>query len=576
MSKNALEEFEKAKSDPLPDISEQPPMPVRRLHNFAYCPRLFYLQWVENLFVENKDTVAGDHFHRNVDKPSFWREELDLDERAKIRSLELESDTLHLRGVVDLIEDKGEGKEIVDYKKGSATRDDEGQKIAKPYDRIQVLAYVLLAQENGIEIDRAAIYYGNDHRKVAVEIDEASFEEVRTLLTNARLTAATNKCPPPLSDDPRCLYCSAYPICLPNESRTWASESKEAAKSTTEKSIRPPRPPGDEGETLIVQDPRARIGKRGGELTVSLQKETVSRQPLEQTNGVYLYGAAQISTQAIQACLQRSIPIAYFSPAGRFLGSTTGLGISGIDARKGQYHAAEDPALRLEVTREIVRAKIHNQRVLLMRNGSVEKSVVNSLARLRDKCAKAGSIETLRGNEGAAAALYFGNFSTMLKGDAGLQFDFDSRNRRPPRDPVNALLSLGYSILAKELTGVCQAVGLDPFLGVFHQPRYGRPALALDLMEEFRPLIADSVAISMLNRGELGPSDFASTSRGTFLKDGGRKQFWGAWFRRMDAEVKHPEFGYRLSYRRMLEVQARQLWRYFRGEATCYHGFTTR
>jgi CRISPR-associated protein Cas1 len=164
----------------------------------------------------------------------------------------------------------------------------------------------------------------------------------------------------------------------------------------------------------------------------------------------------------------------------------------------------------------------------------------------------------------------------MLKQTDAWKFDWRGRNRRPPRDPVNAMLSLGYSVLAKELTGVCHAVGLDPFLGFLHQPRYGRPALALDLMEEFRPLTADSVAISLINRGELGPEDFINSANGTFLNDNGRRRFWEAWFRRLDTEVSHPEFGYKMAYRRMLEVQARQLWRFLRGEAAGYHGFTTR
>lgn len=163
----------------------------------------------------------------------------------------------------------------------------------------------------------------------------------------------------------------------------------------------------------------------------------------------------------------------------------------------------------------------------------------------------------------------------MLK-DQPWSFDFAGRNRRPPRDPVNAMLSLGYSMLAKELTGVCHTVGLDPFLGFYHQPRYGRPALALDLMEEFRPLIADSVAISLINRGEIADGDFIRSTRGCALNDQGRRRFWEAWFRRLDTEVSHPEFGYKMSYRRMLEVQTRQLWRVVRGEAPRYHAFTTR
>jgi CRISPR-associated protein Cas1 len=201
--------------------------------------------------------------------------------------------------------------------------------------------------------------------------------------------------------------------------------------------------------------------------------------------------------------------------------------------------------------------------------------VLHLLAGFRDQTAKACELTELLGIEGTAAAIYFEQFATMLKGDQW-KFDFRGRNKRPPRDPVNAMLSLGYSVLAKELTGVCHAVGLDPFLGFLHQPRYGRPALALDLMEEFRPLTADSVAISLVNRGELGPEDFIRSASGTFLNEAGRRRFWEAWARRLDTEVSHPEFGYKMAYRRMFEVQGRQLWRFLRGEAAGYHGFTTR
>ena len=136
--------------------------------------------------------------------------------------------------------------------------------------------------------------------------------------------------------------------------------------------------------------------------------------------------------------------------------------------------------------------------------------------------------------------------------------------------------SLAYSVLSKELTGIAHTVGLDPFLGFFHSPRYGRPALALDMMEEFRPLIVDSVVITLINRGEVSPADFVETSRGTMLKDSGRRQFWRAWTRRLDTEISHPMFGYRMSYRRMLEVQMRQLWRFCRNDTNSFFGFTTR
>ncbi len=249
---------------------------------------------------------------------------------------------------------------------------------------------------------------------------------------------------------------------------------------------------------------------------------------------------------------------------------------SGVDARLGQAKLWHNPISRCEIAAEIIRAKIHNQRVLLLRNGSAPDRDIALMSRLRDKAAGQSDLDSLRGIEGAAAALYFKNFHSMLKGGNADLFDFNGRNKRPPKDPVNALLSLGYSILSKELAGICFSVGLDPFLGFYHSPGYGRAALALDLMEEFRPLIADSVAISLINRGEISETDFKSTGKGVMLTDAGRRQFWRAWFRRMDTSVTHPEFGYKMSYRRMMDVQARQLWRFCRGEAERFRGFTTR
>lgn len=589
-------------------LEAQPLLPVRRLHNFIYCPRLFYFQWVEDIFQENADTVAGSQVHRNVDKPSKLDDpkELGLPEGAKLRSLRLESESLGLVGVVDIVEGGPDGAEIIDYKKGSARRNTEGEREAKEPDAIQVAAHALLLREQGVTAVRGWIYYAADKRRVPVELTDELFEQVRARISEARAVAASGRCPPPLKNDARCLYCSAYPICLPNESHWWARARKEAVpepqlqfgfSTPAEDQLReqilqaldfaaesgkkpptlePPRPEHDDGEVLVVQTPGAQIGQRGDQLIVSVKGEDVRKLPGQQVRAIYCFGAVQITAQAVATCLELGIDVSYFSPAGRFIGMLRGLPASGVDARRGQYRLFELPGVRMQLAREVIRAKIHNQRVMLMRNGEVPDRVLQLLAGFRDATERATDLTELLGIEGSAAALYFEQFDSMLKRREDWEFDWRGRNRRPPRDPVNALLSLGYSMLAKELTGVCHSVGLDPFLGFLHQPRYGRPALALDLMEEFRPLLADSVAISLINRGELGPEDFIKSASGTFLNDRGRKAFWEAWFRRCDAEVSHPEFEYKMAYRRMLEVQARQLWRFVRGEAAAYHGFTTR
>jgi CRISPR-associated protein Cas1 len=194
---------------------------------------------------------------------------------------------------------------------------------------------------------------------------------------------------------------------------------------------------------------------------------------------------------------------------------------------------------------------------------------------------------TLLGIEGNAARLYFGAFSGMLKpkqrpdntadtANAPWHFDFEGRNRRPPRDPINALLSFAYSLLTKDLSVIAQITGFDPYLGFYHQPRYGRPSLALDVMEEFRPIIADSVVLSVINNGVLSPSDFIQSGPSFALSPTGRKKFIHAYEGRLDSEITHPIFGYRISYRRILEVQLRLLGRFLTDEIANYPAFTTR
>lgn len=589
-------------------LEAQPRLGVRNLHNYIYCPRLFYYQFVENIFQENADTVAGSHVHRNVDAPSRLEDptQLGFPSGTKARSLKLESEALGLLGVVDIVEGGEEGAQIVDYKKGSARRDAEGERVAKEPDAMQVAAHALLLREHGVNVTGGFVYYAADKRRVPVELTDELLTRCRQAIMDAKALAASGKCPPPLANDPRCHYCSAYPICLPGESAWWARAPSAERAKTGQLSFeldlpeRPfdlpvsgngngrgdqvhppsiseaPRPVNDDGEILVVQKPGAHVGCRGDQFTVSVEKEVVDKKPGHQLRAIYLYGAVQMSAQAVEMALELNIDVSYFSPAGRFLGLLRGLPASGVDARRGQYRLFEQPAVRLKLASEVIRAKIHNQRVMLMRNGEVPDRVLKLMADARDATVEARDLTGLLGLEGAAAAVYFEQFASMLKGQDVWKFDFHGRNRRPPRDPVNALLSMGYSMLAKELTGVCHAVGLDPFLGFMHQPRYGRPALALDIMEEFRPLIADSVAVSLINRGELGPGDFIRSASGTFMNDQGRRAFWEAYFRRMDTEVSHPEFEYKMAYRRMLEVQARQLWRFVRGEAAAYHGFTTR
>jgi CRISPR-associated protein Cas1 len=282
---------------------------------------------------------------------------------------------------------------------------------------------------------------------------------------------------------------------------------------------------------------------------------------------VNLLGNIQISTQAVQSLCEPGVPVSYFSMGGHFYGITTGLNTKNVALRRSQFRLADSEWFPLSLARALVAGKIRNQRTMLQRNHiEPTKSSLGGMKALADRAERAENLESLLGFEGAAARMYFEEFAGMIKpGDeaefspSGFSFDFEGRNRRPPRDPVNALLSLAYSMLAKDLTLACYSVGFDPYMGFYHQLRHGRPALALDLMEPFRPLIADSAVLSAVNTRMVTERDFVRAGGSVALTPSGRKGFFRAYELRMDTLVTHPLFEYRVSYRRLLEIQARLL-----------------
>lgn len=545
-------------------------IPIRSLQNFIYCPRLMFFQLVEKIYVENADTVEGDRIHSRVDKATA----LDLPEdilppnRIIHRSLALES-KIGLHGIIDIVEKDGDIIRIVDYKRGTSRRSPNGELIAKESDIVQVQAYAFLMRENGIPFHEAAIFYSKEKLKIPVNIDDASLDKIPILLEKVRETIS-GEMPEPLHGDPRCLYCSLYPVCLPEETLFWKRQKPLSEIH------RPPISEDSAGEYIIIQEPQAYLSKKADSFVITKDGETISKHPIERIKGIQLYGAPQFSTQVLHSCLQNDIPVSFFSPAGKFLGSLSPLTISGLDSRFGQYRFATSEAISMKIINPMISAKISNQRTLLLRNASnIENKDLEEMLKLKEMALNSKNKQELTGIEGQAAAIYFKNFPKMLKNE-DFSISFKERNRRPPRDPVNSIISLGYSVLASEIAGICHMIGLDPACGLLHSPRFGRPALALDLMEEFRPLIIDSVAISIINRNEISFSDFIFSSKACSLSPKGRKTFWEAYFRRMNTEINHPEFKYKMTYRRMLQIQARQLWRIFRGDSSSYHPIITR
>ncbi|MCW5889587.1 MAG: CRISPR-associated endonuclease Cas1 [bacterium] len=568
------------------------------LNEFVYCPRLFFYEWVERVFVESVDTVEGSQRHEKLERKADPLPPAgDGDDRpVRSRSVSVASDELKLIAVIDVVEGSGSRVTPVDYKKG---RPRDGIDGPEPWDadRIQVGAQALILRANGYECDEAVLYYDGTRQRVRVRIDEQLEADVRAAAAAARSVASRGAIPPPLVDSPKCPRCSLVPVCLPDETAAAARlrELDHAEQlplfdvagvsggdihQASSDPVRRLVPARDDLRPLYVTGHGLSIGKSGEVLQVRERGKLVQEARVGEISQVNVFGNVQLTAAAVQGLCWADRPIAHFSFGGWFYGLTQGIGLKNVFLRREQFRRSEDGRFALRIARAIVASKIRNQRTLLQRNHIEPPALV--LKRMRRLAADAGEAEDLAellGIEGTAARMYFQEFGGLLKqedGDGLPPLDLDGRNRRPPRDPVNALLSFAYSLLVKDVTIVCATIGFDPFVGFYHQPRFGRPALALDMMEMFRPLIADSAVLSAINTRMVGRDDFIQAGRAVGLTPSGRKGMIRAYEQRIDTLVTHPLFGYRVSYRRILEIQARLLARVLMGEIVTYPGFETR
>lgn len=577
-----------------PELSPEAPfIPVRMVNEYVYCPRLAYLEWVQGEFAHNADTIEGAIRHRRVDKgEGVLPEEPKDDETIHARSVSLSSARLGIVAKIDLVEGEGARVTPVDYKRGKRPHVAAG---AYDPERVQVCAQGLLLREHGYECEAGVLYFAGSKERVPVAFDEALVDLTLSSVHALRGLALAGHIPEPLADSPKCPRCSLAGICMPDEVRFLNEPVVEP---------RPLFPSAQDALPLYVQTPRGFVRKDGERLVIEVEKEKVAEARLMEVSQVALFGHTMISAATLHECFRRGIPVTWHTYGGWFVGHTVGTGHHNVETRTHQYRASFDAQACLRLARGWVAAKIANSRTLLRRNwrgaggwtegegddapGSEtpnpegpEGAPQELLAALREDAShalRAASLEVLLGIEGAGASRYFQNFSAMLKpgSEPDLSFDFMGRNRRPPKDPINALLSFAYAMLTREWTIALSAVGLDAYRGFYHQPRFARPALALDMMEPFRPLLADSTVLMAVNNGEVRPTDFVRAAGSCSLNDGGRKRFIGAFERRMQQEVTHPIFKYRLSYRQLLEVQARLLARHLAGEIPEYPNFVTR
>ncbi len=554
---------------------------VDQLHQFAYCPRRMHLMYVDGLWQDNAHTEQGRRTHRRVDhldhalpdaQPAEGDapSEIEGDDPPVIsRSVPLSSPSLGLTGKLDVVESGGREAAPVETKPGRVPRNAE--RSWEP-ERVQLMAQGLLLRDAGYEAAHGFLYFAGSRSRVEIAFSAELEARTRELLASAREALRARAMPAPLHDSPKCGGCSLAGICLPDETNALAVVPRDPEAPE----IRRLYPMRDDATPLYVVSQGAVVGKESRTLHVTLRGERTATARLADVSQLVLCGNVMATAQAIHVCCEAGVPIVHLTMGGWFHGVTSGITLRNAFDRAAQFATAAQADRCLGLARAFVTAKITNQRTLLRRNASGSPGAdLEALARSARSASSVSDLPSLLGQEGNAARIYFANFGRLLRAE-GVDFVFEGRNRRPPIDPVNALLSFGYALLAKECTVALLGVGLDPYWGVYHQPRHGRPGLALDLMEEFRPLIVDSAVITALNTGMVRATDFRRTRSACLLTDKGRAAFIRAYEARLQQLATHPEFDYRCSWRQLVHLQARLLGRAFRGDVPDYRGMTTR
>lgn len=537
-------------------VTERETIRVSALHALAYCPRLFYLEEVEELYTQDAAVFAGRRLHVELEK----KEDEDWDE------LFLESDVLGLRGKVDALRTR-DGQTIpYEHKRGKAARDANKQPQAWESDRLQILAYAYLLESSlGISIPEGRIRYHADNVLIHVPLDQKGKEDVKAAIAQA-IQLRASPCRPPVTENERlCTRCSLAPVCLPEEARLAHDREWQPVRLF---------PKDDDRQVVHILEPGTCVGRTGEQIKITKRDRPVETIPAKQIGQVVLHSFSQISTQALHFCTQQGIGVHFISGGGRYIGSFDPRQGS-IQRRIRQYEALSSPERCLELAKQLVNCRAAGQRKFLMRGqrgmetvpDSLQTAIANMKIMLK-KVPQAESLDSLLGIEGNLAALYFRALPNLLGANVPTELRFDCRNRRPPKDRFNALLSFGYALLLKDVINGILTVGLEPALGFYHQPRTQAPPLGLDLLEIFRVPLVDLPIVGSINRGQWDvKDDFEVRGEQVWLNDAGRSKFINLYERRKQESWKHPVLGYSLTYRRLFELEVRLLEKEWTGEA---------
>lgn len=529
-----------------------PPLRVMSLHSLLYCERLFYLEEVEEIRVADHAVYAGRRLHAEVAVPN--------DETPEHRSFDVGSDRWGLYGKIDAVRRRDGHWVAIEHKRGRSRRDNDGHPQAWPSDRIQSVAYAVLLEEAlGQSVPQARVRYHAEGVTAFVEVDQQARNDLAAAIERARHLRASTERPPVTGNENLCPRCSLAPVCLPEEERLAATE---ATAPRVPMRLFPSNP---EKQTLHIVSPRARLGRCGSALLLDNegQKQKI---PIQQLDAVIVHGYGQVSTQAIHVCAQHGVAVQWLTAGGRYAAATA-ASPGRVQQRLRQYHALTDSAICLALARRLVEAKIETQRRYILRASRSEVSYralcrphLERMETVVRQVPHVATASTLLGLEGMAARAYFESLRALTENRVPENLRPNGRNRRPPRDRFNCLLSFGYALLQSLVHRSILAVGLEPSLGFYHQPRSAAPPLVLDLMELFRTLLCDIPLLGSLNRGQWqGNDDFAIAPEHVWLSDQGRRKAIELFEQRLTESYRHPHTGQSLTYARIVELEVRLL-----------------
>ncbi len=334
--------------------------------------------------------------------------------------------------------------------------------------------------------------------------------------------------------------------------------------------------------TLFVFTQDSYLAKEGEAVAVKIDNQIKLRVPIHNLGGIVCFGLVSASPWLMAMCAEKGVSVTFCSEHGRFLARYSGFTPGNVLLRREQYRWADSPSRSTGIVRSMLIGKIVNSRAVLMR-AARESAASDVSGRLNAAAAalagslqavqQAGTVQTLRGIEGDAANVYFSAFPGLIRSDDAA-FRFANRTRRPPLDRVNCLLSFLYAMLAHDARTACESCGLDPAVGFLHVDRPGRPGLALDLMEEFRAYLADRLAVSMINLGQVTPTSFVVTESGAVqMTEATRKEVVAVYQRRKQEAIVHPYLGEKTTIGLLVHLQARLLARHIRGDLDTYPPF---